>query len=252
MNQAATRTQARSISRLLGLACALCLSALAPQATRAAEPDGTAALERIARDWIDPTLASTLPNDQPQPLRPEVEIGKLDPRLRLAACNRVEPHLPRGMQLWGRSRIGLRCAEGVTHWNVFLPVTVKVWGPAWVLKRTVTAGSILTQEDAELQETDWAEQRATVLAVPDLWVGQKAAYTLLAGQALRGNMVRPSQAFAVGSQVRVSGSGTGFEVVVTGQALTAGLLGQSARIRLPGGKVVTGLVRDAQTVDIAL
>lgn len=236
-------------ARLFGMACTLAAALLLH---RPALADGTAALERIAREWINPNLAAALPADQARTLRPEIEIGTLDPRLRLAACNRVEPHLPYGTRLWGRSRVGLRCVEGETHWNVFLPVTIKVWGPAWVLKRSVRAGDLLTQEDAELAEIDWAEQRATVLAAPDLWVGQEAAYTLLVGQALRENMVRPSQAFAVGSQVRVTSSGQGFEVVVTGQALTTGLLGQSARIRLPGGKVVTGLVRDAQTVDLAL
>ncbi|MBA4263375.1 MAG: flagella basal body P-ring formation protein FlgA, partial [Comamonadaceae bacterium] len=91
---------------------------------------------------------------------------------------------------------------------------------------------------------------ASVLANPALWVGQQAAYTLQPGQALRQNMVRAAPVFAAGSQVKVRASGNGFQVVVTGEALGPGLNGQSARIRLPGGKVVTGLVRDGQTIDI--
>jgi flagella basal body P-ring formation protein FlgA len=47
-------------------------------------------------------------------------------------------------------------------------------------------------------------------------------------------------------------TGVGFEVVVTGQALSRGLVGQSTRVRLPSGKIVTGLVRDGQTVELAL
>jgi len=30
----------------------------------------------------------------------------------------------------GRTRIGLRCTQGATAWNVYLPLTVKVFAPA--------------------------------------------------------------------------------------------------------------------------
>ena len=91
-----------------------------------------------------------------------------------------------------------------------------------------------------------------VLALPERWVGQQAAYALTPGQAIRQNMVRPSQAFEAGAPVKVSASGRGFAVVVTGQALSTGLVGQAARVRLPNGKVVTGLVRADQSVDLSL
>ncbi len=211
-----------------------------------------AALEKLAHDFLTPALAEALPKDGAMPLRAEVVMGSLDARLKLAPCNRVEPHLPQGTRLWGRSRIGLRCVDGPTRWNVFVPVTVKAWGPAWVLKRAVSAGDTLTQEDAEMAEIDWAEQRASVLALPERWVGQLAAFALTPGLALRENMVRAPQAFAPGSQVRVQGGGQGFSISATGQALTAGMVGETARIKLPGGRVVTGVVRDAQTVELAL
>jgi flagella basal body P-ring formation protein FlgA len=50
----------------------------------------------------------------------------------------------------------------------------------------------------------------------------------------------------------VTQSGTGFQVVMTGQALSSGMVGQTTRVRLPSGKIVTGLVRDGQTVELAL
>ena len=223
------------------------------RATEAAGSAGDSAnLEQVAREFLQPSVVSALGQGAELPLRAEVVVGALDSRLRLAPCARVEPHLPTGTRLWGRARVGLRCVDGPTRWNVYLPVTVKAWGPAWVVKRPVSAGEILTQEDAEMAEVDWAEQSASVLANPSLWVGQQAAYTLLPGQALRQHMVRPTEAFSAGSQVRVTQTGAGFEVVVTGKALSRGLVGQSTRVRLPGGKIVTGQVRDSQTVELAL
>ncbi|MCV0441375.1 MAG: flagellar basal body P-ring formation chaperone FlgA [Hydrogenophaga sp.] len=214
--------------------------------------ESTDALENTARAWLKPTLDAQLPQDAELPLRTEVVMGSLDSRLRLAPCAKVEPHLPPGSRLWGRSRIGLRCVDGPRRWNVYIPVTIKAWGPAWVLRRPVDAGATLSQDDAEQVEVDWAAQSSAVLARPDMWVGQQTAFALTPGQAIRENMVRPTKAFAAGDQVRVNGSGTGFSISATGKALTHGLVGQSARIRLPGGRVVTGEVQDDQTVEMAL
>lgn len=111
-------------------------------------------VEQVAMDFLQPALDASLGREGAQVLRPEVIMGSLDPRLKLAPCGRVEPYLPPGTRLWGRSRVGLRCLEGAVHWNVFLPVTVKAWGPAWVLVRPVTAGTPLVQEDAEIAEID--------------------------------------------------------------------------------------------------
>jgi len=215
--------------------------------------DGDSAeLERLAMDYLQPALDGTMGLSESGILRPEIVMGSLDSRLRLAPCARVEPYLPSGTRLWGRSRIGLRCLEGPVRWNVFVPVTVKAWGPAWVLRRPVNAGGILVEEDAEMAEIDWAEQHASVLANPDMWVGQQAAFALRPGQALRQNMVRPVPAFGPGAQVRVSSAMGGLHVVVTGQALGAGVTGQPVRVRLSGGRVVTGTVVDGQTVEVQL
>lgn len=208
-------------------------------------------LEQLARDFVTPAMAST-PAAGGAVLRPEVVFGTLDSRLRLAPCEQVQAHLPQGTRLWGRSRIGLRCVQGPTRWNVYLPVTVKAFGPAWVLKRPVAAGATLTEEDAELVETDWAEHPATVLADPALWVGRQAGFNLQPGQALRQHMVRVAPVFAAGAMVKVASGGPGFAVVVTGEAMAPGLPGQTTRVRLPGGRVVSGLVRDDQTVELGL
>ena len=201
-------------------------------------------LEHFARQWVDQALETSTDMGQSSPLRPEVVIGSLDPRLQLAPCGRIEPYLPKGAQLWGRTRIGLKCMEGPVGWNVFLPVTVKAWGPAWVLKRTVQANAILQPTDAEKQnDVDWADARSPVVALPEHWQGMQAAFTLVPGQAIRQNAVRPPQAFAAGADVRVVTSGIGFEMSARGQAMNNGLVGQQARVKLANGKVVSGVVR---------
>ena len=179
-------------------------------------------------------------------------MGELDPRLRLAPCARIEPYLPAGSRLWGRSRLGLRCVEGATHWNVFLPVTVKAFGPAWVLTGNVSSGATLTQADAVQAEVDWAADRTSVLADPALWVGQVATRPLQAGQALRQAMVRLPNLFQAGAQVRVLAQGSGYVVSTGGQALSAGSSGQTVRVRMDNGKVISGVVNDDGTIAVNL
>ena len=210
-------------------------------------------LTHFARQWIDQMMSTQPEASQAGPLRPEVVIGNLDPRLQLAPCARIEPYLPKGTQLWGRTRIGIKCLEGPVAWNVFLPVTVKAWGPAWVIKNTVQAGALLKLPDAELvAEVDWADVRSPVLATPEQWVGMQAAYPLGPGQAIRQNVVRPPQVFAVGTEVRVITEGSGFQISATGQAMTSGQVGQQARVKLSNGKIVSGSVKPEGSVQISL
>lgn len=229
----------------------LCLAPLWPAAAQNADA-ANAGLEQMARDFLQPALGQALGTEAGISLRPEIVMGSLDSRLRLAPCAAIEPYLPPGTRLWGRSRVGLRCVDGVSRWNVFVPVTVKAWGPAWVVKSAVPAGETLSAEHAEQAEVDWAAHPSPVLAASQRWIGHQTAFALQAGQPLRENMVRAPQAFEAGASVKVSSGGSGFAISVIGQAVGPGRVGEAARVRLPNGKVVSGTVRPDQTVELSL
>ena len=207
-------------------------------------------LVALTQQWVDQALAQ-LPADA-SPLRMQVQVGQLDSRLRLAPCQRVEPYLPPGARLWGRTRLGLRCLEGETRWNVFLPLTVQAFGPAWVLTGNVASGATLTESDAMQSEVDWAANPAAVVTNPQAWVGQVAALPLSAGQALRQNMVRAPYLFKAGAPVQIRVQGPGFAVTSSGQAMAAGAAGQNVRIRMANGKIISGIVNFDGTIEAAL
>ncbi|MGB7421836.1 MAG: flagellar basal body P-ring formation chaperone FlgA [Comamonas sp.] len=207
-------------------------------------------LAALTQQWVDQALAQ-LPADA-SPLRMQVSVGQLDSRLHLAPCARVEPYLPPGARLWGRTRLGLRCLEGETRWNVFLPLTVQAFGPAWVLTGNVATGATLTEQDAMQAEVDWAAEPAAVVTNPQAWVGQVAIRPLVAGQALRQNMMRAPYLFKAGAAVRVKAQGPGYAVTASGQALVAGAVGQNVRIRMANGKIIAGIVNEDGTVEAAL
>lgn len=227
------------------LGCAISLSA----GTSAAQAMDD--FQQLAQQWVGGAMA-TLQSDQVAPLRFEVRVGKLDSRLKLAPCGKVEPYLAPGSRLWGNSRIGLQCADGVARWNVSLPVTISAFGKAWVVRDQVPAGARLTQADVMEAEVDWAAESAQILRDDSLWLGQVATRTLHAGQPLRQGMVRPVQVFQAGTQVRVIARGAGFEVSSDAQALSGGFVGQVARVRMENGRIASGVVLDARTVKIEL
>ncbi|WP_394790095.1 flagellar basal body P-ring formation chaperone FlgA [Rhodoferax sp.] len=228
--------------RHLGIACLTAL-VCSTHALAQAEAD----MAGISQRWLDAALVQTPPVNG-MALRMEVALGNLDARLRLAPCGKVEPYMPPGTRLWGKSRLGLRCVDGVTRWSVFLPVNVKAFGPAWVAKNNVLAGSVLTADDAIETEVDWAEDASPVMANKDQWVGQVATRSWVAGQAIRQAMVKPAQVFQAGTQIRVLAQGPGFQVLSDGQAMTAGVVGQAARVKMDGGRVMSGVVQDARTI----
>ena len=201
--------------------------------------------------WLDDAVSAVRPAGVAA-LRMEVAVGELDSRLRLAPCARVEPHIPVGTRLWGKTRLGLRCLEGSAKWNVFLPVTVRAFGSAWVIKGNVAPGAVLTEDDAIEVEVDWAEESSPIVTNPAQWVGQVAARALTTGQALRQAMIKPAQVFQAGAQVRVVAQGPGFQVTSDGQALSAGVVGQPARVRMDNGRVMSGVVLDNRTVKLEI
>ena len=229
----------------LALGSALALPAHAQQGG-----DQTAELGSITQHWLDDALAQAQAGGLP--LRMEVSVGTLDSRLRLAPCARVEPYLPAGARLWGRTRLGLRCVDGPTRWNVFLPITVKAFGPAWVLAGNVGTGAVLSEQDAIEAEVDWAAEPAAIVANRKDWVGQTATRPLSAGQALRQNMVRAPDLFKAGSAVRVVVQGPGYAVTSSGQAMSAGAQGQSVRVRMANGRIIGGTVLEDGTIEATL
>lgn len=215
-------------------------------------PDGGGAPEFLesTQRWLDQAVSSAGAAAGQHALRMEVAVGELDRRLRLAPCARIEPYIPAGTRLWGKTRLGLRCLEGSAKWNVFLPVTIKAYGPAWVIRDQVAPGAVLTAADAVEAEVDWAEQASPIVSQPSQWVGQVASRTLTSGQALRQAMIRPAQVFQAGTQIRVVAQGPGFQIVSAGQAMSAGVIGLPARVRMDNGRVMSGLVLDNRTVKL--
>ena len=239
------RVAPRRLAWFLLVVCGLVAAALPANAEDA--PPGLAAglVDQVRSLAID--KATT-----PSAGRVEVVVGQLDSRLHLAPCERIEPYLPANVRLWGKSRIGLRCTQGRTAWNVYLPIVVKVWGRALVVPGGAAAGSVLAEGDLAEAEVDLAEEFTPVFFDRKLVVGRTLAQALRPGQAVRQAHVKSRQWFAAGETVKVVAVGAGFSLEGAGQALTPGIEGQPAKVRTESGHVVTGVPAGERRLEITL
>ena len=167
----------------------------------------------------------------------EVELGELDPRLKLAPCQRIRAYLPTGANLWGRSRVGLRCEEGA-RWNIFWPVTVKVWAPAVVVSRSLPAGTVLEASDLSLARVDLAAGGSQAVLRPEEALGRTLARTLTQGAELRQADLKVRRWFQSGDPVKLVVRGAGFQAAATGTAMAHGDEGRCARVRMESGRIL--------------
>ena len=182
--------------------------------------------------------ASAATGEQGKGVRVEVKVGKLDPRLRLAPCMHIDTYLPPGLPVWGSTRMGLRCTKGSKLWNVSIPIQVSVYATATVLKAALAAGTVLDASQLAQAEVDIAAAPGAAVSDPMLAVGRTLGRSLAAGATLRQVDLKARQFFAAGETVRVTALGPGWQVVTEGQAVGAGIEGQSVHVRTEGGRQV--------------
>ncbi|AOI99232.1 flagellar basal body P-ring formation chaperone FlgA [Burkholderia sp. LA-2-3-30-S1-D2] len=169
----------------------------------------------------------------------------------LAACTTLEPFLPTGARLWGRTTVGVRCA-GERPWTVYLQAKVAVQATYYVAARQIAPGEPLTAADLVARDGDLTVLPLAVITDPAQAVGAIALARISAGLPLRQDMLKSAASVSAGQTVRVVAAGPGFTISAEGSALANAAPGQSVRVRMAAGQIVTAIVKDAGTVEIPL
>jgi flagella basal body P-ring formation protein FlgA len=179
----------------------------------------------------------------------EVSVGEPDSRLKLAPCARMEPFVPSGARLLGRTSLGVRCTEGA-NWVVYVPVQIRLFVDAWVAARPIPRGVTLGAEDVRLDRVDIAPLRGNAVLADVPLIGRMALRAVAPGEPLRRDALRSPPVVQPGDAVQVVAVGTGFAAQTPGKALTAAADGQTAQVALPGGKVLSGIARAGGIVEV--
>ncbi len=181
----------------------------------------------------------------------EVKAGRLDNRLRLAACDRpLEAFSPPGSRPFGRITVGVRCS-GSKPWTLFVPVRVDVFGQVVVAAEPLARGERLDQNKVKVARYSLSRLPQGYFHDPSQVIGMILKRNLAAGQPLVPNMLKAERLIARGQRVTmVAGSG-GLQVRMPGEALAAGARGERIRVRnLSSHRIVEGWVVKAGLVRV--
>ena len=124
--------------------------------------------------------------------------------------------------------------------------------PAVDTARALSQGQVVSAADLAKSRGDLTDLPASVLTDPAQAIGKTVARSVSSGQPLRGDMLRQTLLVQQGQSVRVVSSGPGFRVSAgAGRALNNAAAGQVVQVRMPNGRIISGLAQASGVVEIA-
>lgn len=166
-----------------------------------------------------------------------------------AACEQLQPYLPSGAKLRSRMTVSVRC-QGPETWTIRAKAELSIEGYYYVTNRTLNVGEIISLDDLVPREGDLLRLPANVITDPSLVVGYITTQRINSGNTIKSSTLRDAQSIERGQSVRTVAHGTGFTASGEGKALQSGAPGAQIQVRVSSGKVITGTVLDAQTVQV--
>nr|WP_231866599.1 flagellar basal body P-ring formation chaperone FlgA [Pseudomonas resinovorans] len=183
--------------------------------------------------------------------RSEIQVNRLDPRLRLAECDKeLTTRLESPAQPMGRVTVRIRC-DGTSPWTVFVPAQVKLYRDVVVVSRPLRRGAPIGYEDVSLAERDVGTLSQGFLTDTTQILGQKTTRALLPDQVLAPLHLEQAEVVSKGDQVVISALSTAINVRMPGEALSNGAPGEQIRVRnLSSGRVIKARVKGPGQVQV--
>ena len=169
----------------------------------------------------------------------------------LAACTSLEPFVPPGARSYGHTTVGVRCI-GAKPWTLYVSARVAVDVTYYVASRQIGAGEALSAADFMPRSGDLASLPQTIITDPNQASGAVALARISAGLPLRTDMLRSAASVVIGQTVKVIAVGSNFTISAEGSALNNAEPGQQVRVRTSGGQIISGVVKDAGTVQVQI
>ncbi|MBI3529245.1 MAG: flagellar basal body P-ring formation protein FlgA [Betaproteobacteria bacterium] len=178
-----------------------------------------------------------------------IEVGKIDTRVSLSACTRLQTFFPAGSRAWGQTTVGVRCAIP-SAWTIYVPASVKVSASYLIAARPLALGQEIAAGDFSVQQGDLTQLPAGVLTDASQAMGRRLANSVRAGQPLRRDAVHEPPAIVQGQLVALIVNGRGFRISSEGHSLGKAPEGERVQVKTLTGAVVSGIVRPGPIVEV--
>jgi len=173
----------------------------------------------------------------------KITPGRLDPRLRLAECDRpLQTFAPPGARELGNTTVGVRC-DGSSPWTLYVPVTIDLYAKVVVAAVSLSKGESLDRSRVRLASFNLAKLPQGYFRELARVEGMLLKRNVTAGQPLVPGMLEAPRLVERGQRVTMLAGAEGLEVRMPGEALSHGAKGERIRVRnLSSRRVVEGVV----------
>lgn len=232
---------------LLTLTLLLAAVFLTPASATAAEGQSLDAVRDAVRSFL-------LDQSRSQAGDWDVRVHRLDPRLRLHACESpLQAFAPHGrLNMKGRTTVGVRCNDA-KPWKLYVPVSIEHFIEVVVAVRPMTPGQRVVAADIGLARKNTAQLHYGYYRNGDAVVGQAVRQTLGPGDVLRpGSLAEPTLVRRGQELILVADTGN-VQVSMSAVSLENGAKGERIRVRnRNSSRIVEGVVLDSHRVSVGI
>jgi len=183
----------------------------------------------------------------------EANAINMDPRLRLAKCERpLEAFTTANSRNIARTTVGVRCS-GVKPWTVYVPVTISALAEVVYTARPLVRGEDLQVESLEIKQVPLDQLPANYLSNIDQLSGMALSRSVNSGVILTLNAIKPRMMIQRGQEVVILAKSQGIQVRMTGIALKNGASGDLIPIKnVKSGRTIEATVLNDSTVTVKM
>lgn len=179
-----------------------------------------------AERYLAGVMQKNFPGDQTR-----IQIAAIDPRLRLAACDKPLTYSTHSNQL-SASNVTLRVeCRGSSPWSFYLASSVQRLRPILVASRNLGRGDLITDQDFALELRDVSSLGNNTISDPARAIGQQARRPISQGDSIRLTSLTAPRVIEKGDMVTMTATSGGISVVTTGIAMSGGKVGEQIRVQ---------------------
>ncbi len=149
-----------------------------------------------------------------------------------------------------RTTVKVRCFAP-EPWTLYVKTNIKILGSYFVAARVIQRDQLINQDDVELRDGDLLRVRRAI-SDPARIIGWISKRRIPRGTIIDTNDLRDPNSIQRGQQVRTIVRGSGFTATGVGEALSTGTPGTQIQVRTSSGKIITGTVINANTVQVLM
>ncbi len=178
-----------------------------------------------------------------------IKIGNIDRRITLPKCEQLEPFVPTGSRLWGKTSIGVRCAQPAP-WTIYVKADIQVMAGVLHIAQQLIQNQPLTKNNILLKKVDLTKMQKGIFTDPNQVIGKIPKMNINAGQPIFHHMLRDPYVILRGQKVTLQVKGRGFSVNSDGQALADAAEGQVIQVRNHAKRIISGIARHNAIVEV--